>query len=33
MPLHMKLVPANPNVSPIALECIEWTKKIAPQES
>ena len=30
MPLHMKLVPADPNVAPIALDCIEWTKKVAP---
>ena len=30
VPLHMKLVPADPNVAPIALECIEWAKKIAP---
>ena len=30
MPLHMKLVPADPNVAPIALECNEWAKKIAP---
>ena len=29
MPLHMKLLPADPNVAPIALECIEWAKKIA----
>ena len=30
VPLHMMLVPADPNVAPIALECIEWAKKIAP---
>ena len=30
VPLHMKLVPANPDVAPIALECIEWASKIAP---
>ena len=30
VPLHMKLVPADPNVAPIALECTEWAKKIAP---
>ena len=29
IPLHMKLVPANPDVAPIALECIEWASKIA----
>ena len=30
VPLHMKLVPADPDVAPIALECIDWAKKIAP---
>ena len=30
VPLHMKLVPANPDVAPIAIECIEWAKQIAP---
>lgn len=30
IPLHMKLVPADPDVAPIALECIEWAKRIAP---
>lgn len=30
MPLHMKLVPANPDVAPIALPCIDWTRKLAP---
>ena len=30
VPLHMKLVPADPDVAPIALECIGWAKKIAP---
>ena len=30
VPLHMKLVPADPDVAPIALECIEWAKKLAP---
>ena len=30
MPLHMKLVPADPNVAPIALPCIEWTRRLAP---
>ena len=30
VPLHMKLVPANPDVAPIALECFEWARRIAP---
>lgn len=30
VPLHMTLVPADPDVAPIALEAIEWAKKIAP---
>ena len=30
MPLHIKLVPADPNVAPIALPCIEWTRRLAP---
>ena len=30
VPLHMMLVPANTDVVPVALECIEWTQKIAP---
>ena len=30
VPLHMMLVPADPNVAPIALECIEWAKRLAP---
>ena len=30
VPLHMMLVPADPDVAPIALECIDWAKKIAP---
>ena len=30
VPLHMKLVPADPDVAPIALDCIEWARKIAP---
>ena len=30
VPLHMKLVPSDPDVAPIALDCIEWAKKIAP---
>ena len=30
LPLHMMLVPANTDVAPIALECIDWAKKIAP---
>ena len=30
VPLHMKLVPADPNVAPIARECLEWSTKIAP---
>ena len=29
MPLHMKLVPADPNVSPPALSSIAWARKIA----
>lgn len=28
--LHMKLVPANPNVALFAWECLEWSTKIAP---
>ena len=30
LPLHMKLVPAGTDVAPVALECIDWAKKIAP---
>ena len=30
VPLHMKLVPANPDVAPIALEYFEWARRIAP---
>ena len=30
MPLHAKLVPSDPNVTPITLGGIEWAEKIAP---
>ena len=30
IPLHMKLVPANPDVAPTAVECLEWTRTTAP---
>ena len=30
VPLHLKLVPANPDVAPIAWDAIGWAKKIAP---